>query len=73
MIRVEFLGPIGLEAQEFDVKNLNELKKELQKIKELESWLELSAIAVNDELVSTLEIDLKDGDRVVLLPPVCGG
>lgn len=73
MIRVEFLGPIGLEAQEFDVKNLNELKKELQKIKELKSWLELSAIAVNDELVSTLEIDLKDGDRVVLLPPVCGG
>nr|WP_269843774.1 MoaD/ThiS family protein [Helicobacter anatolicus] len=62
-----------MEAQEFDVKNLNELKKELQKIKELESWLELSAIAVNDELVSTLEIDLKDGDRVVLLPPVCGG
>jgi len=35
--------------------------------------IENSAVAVNDTLVSTREYELKDGDKVVLLPPVCGG
>lgn len=73
MIKVEFLGPIGLAPQEFDVKNLTELKEKLHQIPELKSWLELSAIAINDELVTSLDIELKSGDKVVLLPPVCGG
>lgn len=72
-IKVEFLGPIGVEAQEFEVKNLKELKDELQKIKSLQEWLKLSAIAVNDEIVENLEFSFSNGDRVVLLPPVCGG
>jgi molybdopterin synthase sulfur carrier subunit len=36
-------------------------------------WLENCAVAVNDLLVSSRDVALKDGDRVVLLPPVCGG
>jgi molybdopterin synthase sulfur carrier subunit len=36
-------------------------------------WLKNSAVAVNDTLVSSLDVKLKDGDKVSLLPPVCGG
>lgn len=72
-VKVEFLGPIGLEAREFDVANLQELRGELQKIEELSEWLKLSAVALNDEIIEDLNTPLKDGDRLVLLPPVCGG
>lgn len=72
-VKVEFLGPIGLEAREFDVANLQELRDELQKIEELSEWLKLSAVALNDEIIEDLNTPLKDGDRLVLLPPVCGG
>jgi molybdopterin synthase sulfur carrier subunit len=40
---------------------------------EMQKWLENSAVAVNDMLVSSRDIELKDGDRVAILPPVCGG
>lgn len=72
-VKVEFLGPIGLEAKDFDVANLEELRVELQKIEALSEWLKLSAVALNDEIVEDLSTPLKDGDRLVLLPPVCGG
>lgn len=72
-VKVEFLGPIGLEAKEFDVANLQELRSELQKIEALSEWLKLSAVALNDEIIEDLNAPLKDGDRLVLLPPVCGG
>lgn len=72
-VKVEFLGPIGLEAKEFDVTNLQELKTELQKIESLQEWLKLSAVALNDEIIENLDTELKEGDRLVLLPPVCGG
>lgn len=72
-VKVEFLGPIGLEAKEFDVTNLQELRSELQKIEALSEWLKLSAVALNDEIIEDLNTPLKDGDRLVLLPPVCGG
>lgn len=72
-VKVEFLGPIGLEAKEFDVANLQELRSEFQKIEALSEWLKLSAVALNDEIIEDLNIPLKDGDRLVLLPPVCGG
>lgn len=72
-VKVEFLGPIGLEAKDFDVANLEELRAELQKIEALSEWLKLSAVALNDEIVEDLNTPLKDGDRLVLLPPVCGG
>lgn len=72
-IKVDFLGPIGLPPQEFEVQTLNELKEELQKIEALKEWLALSAVAINDEIIESLEFVFKEGDQVVLLPPVCGG
>ncbi len=73
MVSVEFLGPIQIEKKEFDVSSVRELKDELYKIPELEDWLISCAIAVNDKIIDTLDTPLKDGDKVVLLPPVCGG
>ena len=73
MITVEFLGPINKEPIKLNVKNLKELKEELKKDESLKKWLKSSAVAVNDKIVNSLEIELKDGDKVVLLPPVCGG
>ena len=73
MIKVEFLGPIQKESLELEIQNLNELAKILQEDAEVSDWLESCAVAVNDTLVSSLEVPLKDGDRVSLLPPVCGG
>ncbi len=73
MIRVEFLGPIQKDPLELDITNLNQLAKILQEDKELSQWLQNSAVAVNDTLVSSLDVELEDGDKVSLLPPVCGG
>jgi len=73
MIRVEFLGPIQKEALELDINNLNELTKILQSDAEVSDWLESCAVALNDTLVTNLEATLKDGDKISLLPPVCGG
>lgn len=73
MVRVEFLGPIQKEPLELDIKNLNELSAILKSDEEMTQWLENSAVAVNDTLVNSKDIELKDGDRVAILPPVCGG
>lgn len=73
MVRVEFLGPIGKEPLELDIKNLNELSEILKNDEDLKMWLTNSAVAVNDKLVATKDIELKSGDKVSLLPPVCGG
>ena len=73
MVRVEFLGPIQKETLELDINNLNQLAAILQEDKEMNEWLQNSAVAVNDTLVSSLEAPLKDGDKISLLPPVCGG
>ncbi len=73
MVKVEFLGPISKEPLEIDIKNLNELKDLLQKDDSLKEWLDSLAVAVNDEIVDHLDIQLKDGDKISLLPPVCGG
>lgn len=73
MVRVEFLGPIQKEPMELDIKNLSELSKVLKEDKEMLEWLQNSAVAVNDTLVGSIDVELKDGDRVALLPPVCGG
>jgi len=45
----------------------------LQKDESLKEWLECSAVAINDKLVQTKDVVLKDGDKISLLPPVCGG
>lgn len=73
MVRVEFLGPIQKEPLELEITNLNELAEILKKDETMQEWLENSAVAVNDTLVSSRDFTLKDGDRVALLPPVCGG
>lgn len=73
MVRVEFLGPIQKAPLELEITNLNELAEILQEDIEMRQWLENSAVAVNDVLVSSRDFALKDGDRVALLPPVCGG
>jgi len=73
VIRVEFLGPIQKPSLELNINNLNELATILQEDKEMTQWLSNCAVALNDTLVSSLEVPLKDGDKVSLLPPVCGG
>ncbi len=73
MVNIEFLGPIKKEALQFDINNLNELSVALKQDADLSVWLESCAVAVNDVLVSSKDTVLKDGDRVSLLPPVCGG
>jgi len=73
LIEVEFLGPIQKEPLQLEINNLNQLASILQKDSELKEWLENCAVAVNDKIVSSLDIELKDGDKIVLLPPVCGG
>ncbi|MFA9372632.1 MAG: MoaD/ThiS family protein [Poseidonibacter sp.] len=73
MVKVEFLGPINKESISVDIANLSQLSEILKSDAEVSSWLENCAVAVNDTLVSSKDIDLNDGDKVSLLPPVCGG
>ncbi len=73
MVKVEFLGPISKEPLEIDVNSLNELSEILKKDETLKEWIENSAVAINDVLVQDKSIKLNDGDKVSLLPPVCGG
>jgi molybdopterin synthase sulfur carrier subunit len=73
LVKVEFLGPIGLEDMQIEAATLAELGVKLQEKEELKPWLANSAIAVNDTLVNDKNMTLKEGDKVSILPPVCGG
>jgi molybdopterin synthase sulfur carrier subunit len=73
LVKVEFLGPIQKPSLELEISNLSELADILQQDEEMREWLENCAVAINDTLVSSLESPLKDGDKISLLPPVCGG
>lgn len=73
MITIEFLGPIKRPNLELEARNLADLKRILGSDESLKEWLDLCAVAVNDELVCDLNFTLKNGDKVSLLPPVCGG
>jgi len=73
MVKIEFLGPLNRETIEIDIKSLNDLKEMLKDDKELQEWLEICAVAVNDSIVCSLDTKVEDGDKVSLLPPVCGG
>jgi molybdopterin synthase sulfur carrier subunit len=73
MVKVEFLGPIGIAPLEANITNINQLKEILQKDENLKSWIDISAIAVNEILIKDKNFSLKDGDVISLLPPVCGG
>ncbi len=56
-----------------EASSLNDVAVHLSEDAELKSWLESCAVAVNDIMVMDLDTELKNGDRVSLLPPVCGG
>ena len=73
MVRVEFLGPIQREPLDIEAHTLGDVAEILNQDEELKEWIATSAVAINDTLVSSLDIVLKDGDRISLLPPVCGG
>ena len=73
MVRIEFLGPINKENIDLEINNLSELSEILKNDKEVSTWLETCAVAINDTLVCSKDVELKDGDKVSLLPPVCGG
>ena len=73
MVKIEFLGPINKKSMDLDISNLDELSKILKDDKDVSTWLETCAIAHNDTLVSSKDVSLKDGDKISLLPPVCGG
>jgi len=73
MVTIEFLGPIGKAPMQLDINNLDQLSDILKSDDSLKDWLENSAVAVNDVLVKDKLTVLNDGDKVSLLPPVCGG
>ena len=73
MVKIEFLGPIEKESIELEAKSLKEVAQKLKEDKELSKWLSECAVAINDSLVESLDTPLKDGDKISLLPPVCGG
>jgi molybdopterin synthase sulfur carrier subunit len=73
MIRVEFLGPIGKAPIEMEASTLAEVSAQLKEDSSVSSWLDKCAVAVNDTMVNDLNTSLKEGDRVSILPPVCGG
>lgn len=74
MVKVEFLGPMShIPPVELKANTLQELKEILSKDSALQQWLEISAVAVNDEIIESLSHPLHNGDRIALLPPVCGG
>ena len=73
MIKVEFLGPIGKEPIEMEASTLQEVAQKLKEDKSLSDWLTKCAVALNDTMVNDLSTPLNNGDRVSILPPVCGG
>jgi len=73
MITIEFLGPIAQEDITIEANSLQDVANFLQKDPKLSPWLDSLAIAINDKLADSLDAPLNDGDRVSLLPPVCGG
>lgn len=74
MIRVEFLGPLSAQAPlELEATSMQELREILAQKPELSKWLKICAVAVNNEIIKDLSFPLKNGDKVLILPPVCGG
>jgi molybdopterin synthase sulfur carrier subunit len=73
MIKVEFLGPIAKAPLEMEATTLAEVSAKLKEDSTLVQWLDKCAVALNDTMVNDLSTTLKDGDKVSILPPVCGG
>ncbi len=73
MVKVEFLGPIGKAPVEMEAVTLADVSTQLKEDASLIKWLDKCAVALNDTMVNDLTTVLKDGDRISILPPVCGG
>lgn len=73
MVKVEFLGPIGKAPVEMEAATLADVAAQLKEDASLSEWLGKCAVALNDTMVHDLATVLKDGDRISILPPVCGG
>jgi molybdopterin synthase sulfur carrier subunit len=73
MVKVEFLGPIGKAPLEMEEATLADVSKKLKEDSTLVEWLDKCAVALNDTMVNDLSTELKDGDKISILPPVCGG
>ena len=73
MVKVEFLGPIGKAPVEIEAATLADVSTQLKEDASLIKWLDKCAVALNDTMVNDLTTVLKDGDRISILPPVCGG
>ena len=73
MVKVEFLGPMAQEVIELEAKTLAEVATQLQNIESVAPWLDKCAVAVNDQMTANLGMVLKEGDKISILPPVCGG
>ena len=73
MVKVEFLGPIGKAPMEMEASTLADVSAQLKEDESLIKWLDKCAVALNDTMVNDLATELKDGDRISILPPVCGG
>jgi len=73
MIKVEFLGPIAKASVEMEANTLADVSAKLKEDSTLSDWLDKCAVALNDTMVNDLSTELQAGDRVSILPPVCGG
>jgi len=73
MVKVEFLGPIGKAPVEMEAATLADVAEKLKEDGTVKEWLPKCAVALNDTMVSDLNTPLKDGDKISVLPPVCGG
>ena len=70
-VLIRFVGPIARDDLSVDVNSSEELKN-IIKQNVAKEWIETLGVAVNDRLIKNLD-DIKDGDIITLLPPVCGG
>lgn len=73
MVTVEFLGPMARPSMQLHAQTLKEVAQVLNEDTTLKAWLESAAVAINDTLVSDINTKLQSGDKISLLPPVCGG
>jgi molybdopterin synthase sulfur carrier subunit len=73
MVTVEFLGPIAKPPIRVEADSLHALAQQLQEIEGIADWLGTSAVAINDMMTADRNAPLNDGDKVSILPPVCGG
>ncbi len=73
MVKVELLGPLGKAPVEMEAETLADVSTQLKEDASLIKWLDKCAVALNDTMVNDLTTVLKDGDRISILPPVCGG